>query len=171
MTNILFRKLKEDDVPLLHRWLNTRHVQQWYTKADVSLDEVRTKYLPRIRGEAPTHAYLILLLNKPVGYIQTYRIRDYPEYSRALQVDEDAASLDLFIGEADHLHRGLGSIIIREFLQQIVWETTGASCCWIGPQVGNHIAIRAYEKAGFQYVKTVQVPNELDPAYLMRIAR
>ena len=35
----------------------------------------------------------------------------------------------------------------------------------------NRAAIRAYEKAGFTYLKTVEIPDEDDPEYLMRLAR
>jgi aminoglycoside 6'-N-acetyltransferase len=46
-----------------------------------------------------------------------------------------------------------------------------AGSCIIDPEPANRIAIRAYEKAGFRYVKTVKVPAEPQPAYLMRISR
>lgn len=35
----------------------------------------------------------------------------------------------------------------------------------------SQIAIRAYEKAGFRHVKTVQVAKDPEPGYLMRIAK
>ena len=47
----------------------------------------------------------------------------------------------------------------------------GARSCIIDPEPDNKIAIRAYEKAGFRYLKTVQIPTEAHPSYLMRIER
>ena len=50
-------------------------------------------------------------------------------------------------------------------------RTTQVDSCIIGPAQNNHAAIRAYEKAGFKYLKTVSIPGELEPEYLMRIGR
>jgi RimJ/RimL family protein N-acetyltransferase len=96
-------------------------------------------------------------------------IADYPEYADPVAVDADAAGVDLFIGEAAHLHHGLGSHILRAFLREIVFGAMGAGSCIIGPDERNAIAIRSYEKAGFHYLKTVQIPDEDAPEYLMRI--
>lgn len=41
--------------------------------------------------------------------------------------------------------------------------------CVIGPEPENKIAIRAYEKSGFTYFKTVNNQNEDMNEYLMRI--
>lgn len=41
--------------------------------------------------------------------------------------------------------------------------------CIIDPEPTNKAAIRAYEKAGFKYEKTIQVPTEAEPSYVMRI--
>lgn len=160
-----------DDLPLMHRWLHAAHVREWWSdNGDApAYEAVVEKYGPSIRGEEPTEAYLICYDGQPIGYIQTYMIRAYPEYAAAIAVDEDAAGVDLFIGEADSLHKGLGSHILRAFLREIVFAAGGATSCVIGPSVKNSIAIRAYEKAGFRYLKTVRIDDEPEPEYLMRI--
>jgi len=165
-----FRPLAAADLPLLRRWLATDFVREWYD--DGPPDEaIAREYLPKIRGEDPTRPFLILLGERPIGYIQTYRIADSPDYASAVRVDADAAGVDLFIGEADCIHRGLGAPILRRFLCDIVFAAADVGSCVIGPAAGNAIAIRAYEKAGFRYLKTVRVPGEPEPEYLMRIAR
>ena len=45
----------------------------------------------------------------------------------------------------------------------------GIDVCVIGPSVKNVAAIRAYKKAGFRALKEVQVPDEPDPEFLMRV--
>jgi aminoglycoside 6'-N-acetyltransferase len=152
----------------MHRWLNTGEVKRWYNEA-WSLGEVVEKYGRRVRGETPTHSFVIMYGDLPIGYIQTYRIRDYPEYADAVQVQEDAAGIDLFIGEKDYVHRGLGRWILTRFMDAYVWRLTGASVCVIGPEPANRAAIRAYEKAGFRYLKTAPVPGEDQPERLMII--
>lgn len=41
--------------------------------------------------------------------------------------------------------------------------------CVIGPEPKNTAAIRVYEKAGFRFFKTIQVPTEPEPEYLMKL--
>lgn len=167
-----FRRMVIGDLPLMHRWLRTSHVLEWWWDGVApTYAAVSEKYAPRSRSEEPTDPYIIMYGDRSIGYIQTYRIRDYPEYAAQVGVDEEAAGIDLFIGEADFLHMGLGSHILRRFLREIVFAAGDVVSCIIGPSEANAIAIRAYEKAGFRYLKTIPAPNEPTPEYLMRIAR
>lgn len=45
-----FRPLTEADLPLVLEWLRRPHLQEWWRSGDLTLDEVREKYLPRIAG-------------------------------------------------------------------------------------------------------------------------
>ncbi|HBY97813.1 MAG TPA: hypothetical protein DEP84_28380 [Chloroflexi bacterium] len=168
---IRFRRLRASDLGLMHTWLNTDPVMRWYGNKPCSYDEVVQEYVPSINGQQPTDPFLILYEEIPIGYIQTYKIADYPDYSRYVQVDEDAAGLDLFIGEAQYIHRGLGSLVLTRFLREIVFQGSDTVSCLVGPEPQNTVAIKAYEKAGFRYLKTVQLPDEEEPESLMRIAR
>jgi len=167
--DITFAKLEETDIDLLYKWLNTDFVIEWYGKKNHSYDEIVNKYLPRIKGEEPTHSFIIEYKLKKIGYIQTYLIEDYPEYSQYVEINEKAAGLDLFIGEKEYIHVGLGKYIIKKFLKEYVFPITNAISCIMGPEPKNKIAIKAYEKSGFKYLKTIQVPDEDAPEYLMRI--
>lgn len=100
--------------------------------------------------------------------LQHYRIGDDPEYAEALALGEDAVGVDLFIGEADLVGRGHGPAMIRQFLRDVAFPFHGVEVCVIGPSVKNAAAIRAYEKAGFRPLRTVQIPGEPDPEFLMR---
>jgi RimJ/RimL family protein N-acetyltransferase len=170
-TTLGFRRLLLSDLPLMHRWRRADFVMQFYARKRYSYEELVAHYAPRVTGEAPTQSYIATCMGTPIGYIQTYRIEDYPEYSRCLQIDGNAAGVDLFIGEADFLNRGLGSQILARFLREVVFADDWPSCCVVGPDPGNRRAIRASEKAGFRYLKTVEVPGEDQPEYLMCIGR
>ncbi|MCA1724196.1 MAG: acetyltransferase, partial [Thermomicrobia bacterium] len=146
-------------------------LEWWYGGVAPPYETIVEKYGPRIRGEEPTDPYAILSGDRPIGYIQTYMIRDYPDYATLVEAEADAAGVDLFIGETDFLHKGLGSQILRAFLRAIVFGLGEAVSCLIDPSETNRIAIRAYEKAGFRYLKTVPSPNEPTPEYLMRLTR
>ena len=169
-SRIGFEGLKGSHLPLVHRWLNSPHVSRWWYGEGSSYREVEEKYIPRIEGREPTEPYLILYGEKPIGFIQTYRISDHPEYAEQVQVD-GSADVDLFIGEKDFLHRGPGHHILRRFLAEVVFGDGETECCVIDPEPKNTAAIRAYERAGFRYLKTIQVPREPEPEYLMKISR
>jgi RimJ/RimL family protein N-acetyltransferase len=167
-----FRPLERADLPTLYRWLTTPHVARWYSQGEPRTPAgVEAKYGPRIDGRTPTRAFAILYGATPIGYIQTYLIGDYPDYARHVAADEEAAGVDLLVGEADYVHRGLGAPLLRTFLREIVFVQPGVASCIIGPEPKNLAAIRAYEKAGFRYLKTIQQPDEPEPEYLMRLAR
>ena len=174
-SGIGFRRLRLTDLPLMHRWLNTEHVLQWYgvgaEKGPSSLETVTAHYSASILGQEPTEPYAILYDATPIGYIQSYAVRDHPEYAAAVQVEEHAMGVDLFIGEPAFVHRALGAPILRRFLREVVFAHPDVTSCVIGPAVGNRAAIRAYGKAGFAPLKVVSIAGEDEPEYLMRISR
>jgi RimJ/RimL family protein N-acetyltransferase len=170
MARIGFRRMTEDDLPLMHRWLQQPYVLEWWWGGvPPTYEAVEAKYRARLRGEEPTDPYLILANGQPIGYIATYMIADHPEYAAQIEAEEGAAGVDLFIGEAAYLHQGLGAPILRVFLRDVIFGTMGARSCIIGPDERNAIAIRAYEKAGFHAYKTVHIPDDEAPLLLMRI--
>jgi len=155
---IRFRRLGRGDLPLIHRWRNTPHVVEWWSEAR-TLEEITAKYTPRIDGKEDVRCFVIVHNQVTIGYIQ-----EYP-------AGENSAGIDLFIGEVEFLHRGLGAPIIRQFLNDVVFADPGVESCVIDPSVSNRGAIRAYEKAGFRFFKTVMNPGEPEPQHLMRIER
>lgn len=167
-----FRRLRTSDLALMHRWLNAAHVIRWWYGEGTSYREIEEKYLPRIEGREAVRPYAILIRGTPIGYIQGYPISDEDdeEYARLVDV-EASAGIDLFIGEEGYLHKGLGRHILERFLTEDIFSDPEVEVCVIGPEPNNTSAIRAYEKAGFRYFKTIQVPGEPEPEYLMRLTR
>ncbi len=171
-TGISFRELRSSDLELMHRWLNAPHVRRWWYAEGTSYTEIENEYLPYIEGRDSAKPFVILHENKPIGYIQSYRISAEDDEGYASLVDVDAsAGVDLFIGEAEYLHRDLGRHIIQNFLSEHIFSDPEIEVCVIGPEPKNTAAIRAYEKAGFRFFKTIQVPTEPEPEYLMKLTR
>jgi aminoglycoside 6'-N-acetyltransferase len=172
MTNIQFRPLEKRHLPLLHKWLNTDHVVKWwYGKTPMTPDVVNSKYTPYITGEKPTRAYIIAIDGIDVGYIQTYLICDYPEYNACVHADSHASGVDLYIGHPDFIHRGYGASIMKAFLKDCVFCDPRVDKCIIGPEPKNRAAIRMYEKAGFRWYQTIQVPGEDEPEHMMMLTK
>ena len=147
-------------------------MHEWYDKdKENTVEEIEKRYSPKINGEKPTDSYLVLYGNNPVAYIQTYHVNDWPEFGDYLGYDNHTASIDLFIGDASVRGQGFGSMMIQKFLKEIVFANPITEICVIGPEPNNKRAIKSYEKAGFKYVKTVQIPNEPTPTYLMELQK
>ena len=160
---ISFRSLAEEDLPLIHHWLNQDHVAEWYGVGGVrrpTFDQVEARYGRRIRGEEPTRSFLVSYGGRPVGYIQTYLVDDYPENARGIELEPRTAGIDMFIGEPEMVGRGLGTALIVRFLRQVVFADPAVKACVLGPAPENTRAIRCYEHAGFRYLKTVQAPGD-----------
>ena len=171
---ITFKKLTEADLPLIHRWLNTPHVSQWWEvdgKRNPGYDYVIGHFLPRIGSRKLVDYYLVLYSARPVAYIQSCDMDNFPTEKAMLRIHAKAAGADTFIGEVDFLHKGFGAVYIRKFLSDIMFRKPGITSCIIDPEPVNKIAIRAYEKAGFRYSHTAWNAKDRVKAYIMTINR
>lgn len=164
-----FRRLTETDIPQLHRWLNAPHVLEWWDRPGPSLDDVRAKYLPRVAGQEDVSPYLICVDGMPIGYIQAYRVEAGAWGLR--DVRGGGVGLDLFIGDAHWMHRGFGAQILRQFIGEVAFQDETVTECFIDPSPRNHIAIRAFEKAGFRHLTAGVDPDTGLAVQVMRLAR
>ena len=163
---ITFKPLEKSDFALLYKWLNIDFVTKWYAKRKFAYDDVEKKYSRYVEGVVPVDSFIVEIDDVPIGYCHVFRIKDYPEYDRSVGLVGNSAAIDLFIGDKNYIHKGLGKHIIRQFLTDIVFTREDIDQCIAGPEPGNRSAIRVYEKAGFVYVKTIINPNN-EPEYLM----
>jgi aminoglycoside 6'-N-acetyltransferase len=166
-----FQPLKEADFPLMLHWLNEPHVSQWWGREISTIDHVRSKYAPRVAGIEPGWYYIFSVAEEPVGYIQCYWLKDYPEYGDQLGIviGDKTAMFDIFIGERMWIGRGIGTQVLRQFLKQYIFGRMQAQNCIVGPEETNAAAIKAYAKAGMKHIKTVRISGEAQPEYLMEI--
>lgn len=158
----------------MRAWLLRPHVKRWFDDVAAAAypDDTISEYRTAIRGEDPTDLYVIRLEGRPIGVLQSYRIDDHPEYAAQLALDRPAVGIDLFIGEPELVGRGHGPALIRAFLRDIAFPHYAVDLCVIGPTISNVAAIRAYEKAGFRFLKTYLEPDSREQEhYLMELTR
>ena len=81
-------------------------------------------------------------------------------------------SIDYYIGDINYIHKGYGSKIILELIEQVI-KHLGYDYALISPNPDNKGSIRCCEKSGFKYVKTVSVPynnsKERECVYVKKI--
>ena len=166
-----FRRLVDDDLPMLHRWLNEPGVVRWWEGDDVSWDGVVATY--GSGSTDPTEHWIAVVDGVDVGWIQCYSMVDEPDEALlwcALGIDETAAGVDYLIGEAANRGRGVGSAMLAAFVADVVfalhpdWTQAAAA-----PLEANRASWGALERAGFRSMGTVDDPG--GPCRLMAIDR
>ena len=171
--DLQFRRVTDDDIDLLHRWLNESGVVRWWEGDDVSRSAVERDYGPA--SSDPTEHWLALDGEHPIGWIQCYGIADELESEEVaewlrLGVERSAAGIDYLIGAAAERGRGLGSAMIEAFVEQVVFGLhPGWTRVCASPYRANVGSWRALEKAGFERVG--EFDDEDGPCVLMCLSR
>ncbi len=176
--DVSFRPLERADLALLRDWLNQPHVAAWWgaqsgpdglggVGADAAtLEQVEAQYARGIEGTDTTHHFVIVVDGAPVGLIQWYRLRDEPDYSAEIG-EADGAGMDLLLGDPALVGQGVGPIVIDRFVTDVVFASPDLRRCAAGPDVRNRRSIRAFEKAGFAWVRDAPVTDEPAPEHVM----
>jgi aminoglycoside 6'-N-acetyltransferase len=165
-----FRPLRQADLRLMYEWLRREHVRRWWDDHE-TYEDVVEHYLPSLEGRRPTDLYLILLDDRPVGFIQTYLVTDHPEYADLVGVGSGVAGVDLFIADEELTGKGLGPEVLLRFLGEVVFSEPGTIACIADPDVRNTASIRAFEKAGFRRAGEFFDPSDGETHALLRLDR
>jgi RimJ/RimL family protein N-acetyltransferase len=153
---------------MLHEWLQRPHVAQWWSPTP-SIEELREDYVERPRHAAAYGAYIATLDTTPIGFIQWYVVMGAGEGWWEDETDPGARGTDQFLADAQRLGQGLGSAMVRSFVDRMLFADPQVTVVQTDPHPGNERAIRCYLRAGFRAVGVVHTPD--GPALLMRRRR
>ncbi len=145
---ITLKPLTKDHFILLHKWLNQDYMYKYWEDKVMSMEDVITKYTPRINSTIYT--YIIHYNNIPIGLIQTEQTSNLYDF----KLDGNAMGIDLFIGEVDYVNKGLGTKILKQFIKEVCFSFKGVKYITIDPNEDNKRAIACYKKVGFKEVQT-----------------
>jgi len=159
--------MEPGDLRLVHEWLQRPHVKKWWSDRE-TYEEVAEHYLPAIEGKEPTDLYIALLEEQPVGFVQTYLVSDYPDYAALVGVGEGVVGVDLFVGDAALTGQGIGSAILRRFVDEVVFAASETTACIADPDARNVASVRAFENAGFRVVREFVDPEDGQTHALVR---
>jgi aminoglycoside 6'-N-acetyltransferase Ib len=152
-----FRPLTPADLPLLHEWLARPHVAEWWGRPQ-SLAEVEQEFGPLMGDQSTTRPYIALRDGRPIGYIQSYVALGSGDRWWPDEHDPGVRGIDQFLAHFGQLGRGLGTAMVRAFIQQLFTDPA-VTRIQTDPSPGNSRAIRCYEKAGFRAVREVDTPD------------
>jgi aminoglycoside 6'-N-acetyltransferase len=133
-------------------------VHEWWNEHS-RLDEVSDHYGQSIDGGDPTDHYVVLLGERPVGFVETYLIADHPDWEATVEAESGAVGVDLFVAEPELTGKGLGTQLLQQFVSEVALARPGATHCLADPDSANAVSLRAFEKAGFRVVREFLEPE------------
>jgi aminoglycoside 6'-N-acetyltransferase len=137
------RDWEENDISFLAKWMSDPRVLQFFGGRDDPHDEARMR---DEFFEATNDICCIFEWDgEPLGYIQ-FCPGAWPEFDHS--PCQNVWSIDLYIGEPDYWHRGIGTQVVRAGAEYLL-ASGRADRVTIDPETWNTRAIRSYEKAGF----------------------
>lgn len=154
--DIGFVAVTPDHYALLGRWLRSPHMRAWWGDPDEELGFIRDM----VEGRDSTRPFLIAVDGRPVGYIQYWFVGHHQNETWIAdnpwlaELAPETIGVDLSIGEARLLSRGIGSAALRVFARRLYDD--GYATIIIDPDPANGRAVRAYEKAGFRPVPRLE---------------
>lgn len=154
---ISFRPLIASDIVMLHEWLHRSHVLEWWDSPK-TFAEIERDYLPSATGKSTTRAYIVLLENEPIGFIQSYVVMDSGDGWWEQETDPGARGIDQFLANSEQLGRGLGSAMISAFVNRL-FQDPAVTKVQTDPSPDNDRAIRCYQRVGFVAVGEVITPD------------
>jgi Acetyltransferases, including N-acetylases of ribosomal proteins len=149
---ISFRPVGHTDLALIEQWMREPHWKEWWGEADTELGYIRQM----VEGRDSTRPFIFMIDGKDLGYIQYWFVGDHQnatwleENPWLAALPPETIGVDLSIGPAAMLSKGLGTRVLKSFVEHL--QTEGFREIIIDPDPKNQRAVRAYEKAGFRAI-------------------
>jgi len=87
-------------------------------------------------------------------------IADYPEWEATIAAEPGAVGVDLLIADPELTGKGLGTEMLRQFVDKVAFARARATHCLADPDAANVASLRAFEKAGFRVVGEFIDPDD-----------
>ena len=152
-----FKPVTADDLIMVHAWLQRPHVAQWWHEP-TSLDELVRDYIHPVDTASSTRAYLACMDAEPIGFIQSYVAMGSGGGWWEHETDPGTRGIDQFLANADGLGRGIGSAMVRAFVEQL-FRDPEVTRVQTDPSPDNERAIRCYHRAGFVVDAEIDTPD------------
>jgi aminoglycoside 6'-N-acetyltransferase len=147
--HVTLRAMTRGDLPVVTRWRQSEHVHRWWVcDGEPSLEAITKAYGADIDGLTPTRMWVVEVNGRSVGFIQDYRIADYPDFA-VLAPDVEAIGLDYLLGDPTWIGRGIGTRMLWAWLERMHHRFPDACTCFAAPDHRNLASLRVLDKVGF----------------------
>ena len=99
----------------LQAWLQRPHVAEWW-RAPATRAELESDYFAPGTEASSTRAFIALLDEEPIGFIQSYVPLGAGDGWWEDETDPGARGIDQFLADGERLGQGLGSAMIAAFV-------------------------------------------------------
>jgi aminoglycoside 6'-N-acetyltransferase len=156
---VTVRAMTRGDLSVVTRWRQTEHIRRWWaSEGEPTAERIAERYGPRIDGLSPTRMWVAEVNGRSVGFVQDYRIGDYPEYA-VLGPDPTAIGLDYALCE-EWSGRGYGARVLWAWMARARQRFPDAATYFAAPDHRNAASLRVLAKAGFSEGLWFDEPND-----------
>lgn len=150
---------------LVHHWLILPHAAEWFYGQ--GLQNTINHLDDFLNGKSAGQYWLGFDGDHPFAFLITSNVeKPTDELSCWCSEDGSAITLDILIGDTSYLGKGLGSILIKEFLLS---QFPHVSEVLIDPEATNQRAVHVYQKAGFKILSEFIPSHSPHPHYMMHL--
>lgn len=145
---VAVRAMTRGDLPEVTRWRQSEHLHRWWASdGEPTAERVAAQYGPSIDGMTPTRMWIAEVNGRSVGFVQDYRVGDYPEYA-VLGPDPAAIGVDYALAE-EWSGRGLGVRVLWAWMLRARHRFPEATSYFAAPDHRNAASLRLLAKVGF----------------------
>ncbi len=155
---VSLRPVEAGDWPLIRAWIRRPDIGRWWGSAIAAEAEMRI-----VAESGPAIARIVLVADQPVGYAHAVDAGYWGELPEGMP--PGTWDVDIFIAEPQHRGKGVGETALN-LLAEEVFATTLALSLSVFVSVANEPAVRAYERAGFQWARVWEDPI-VGPSWMM----
>ena len=125
-------------------------MQRWWAPGEwPDPSRSRSKYAERVDGLSPTRMWVVEANGRSVGFVQDYRIGDYPDYA-VLGPDPEAIGIDYAIGDRPVASAAAsGTRMLWAWMVRARARFPEATTYFAAPDHRNDASLRILAKAGF----------------------
>lgn len=161
---------------LIHGWLRQDYIREWIHGQGLQNTLVGLEKFFQYQAEGKglertceiTQHWIGYDGDKPFIYFLVSNVFKNPtdEYAKHSETNGFVITLDVFIGDREYVGKGLGSIVIKEFLLS---QFSDVSEVFIDPEQSNTRAVHVYQKVGFRIVGEFIATWHPVPHYIMKL--
>jgi aminoglycoside 6'-N-acetyltransferase len=157
--NITLRSANKNDTPVLEHW----DQQQHNIDSDPNDD---WEWVTELNRNPPWREQLIAELDgRPLGFVQIIDAAEEETHYWG-EVEKGLKAIDIWIGEAEDLGKGYGSIMMKLAISRC-FEGPEVKGILIDPLESNLKARRFYERLGFKFVENKRFGEDDTAVYLL----